>query len=168
MEKFNQTIKSLKELHELQRNRKLCYTKAKEDLTKWDFDLSIVFDAIINQCQDQQKELSTLLKQQGEFEIRQETTFLSELNKMWIEVKSLVSKRERKVILASCLYGEQTIIKAYENKITQDYFPENIQIALERQLNQIKNAQQSLKDVKRKSLNRNQFDLEIFSIFTNS
>ena len=48
------------------------------------------------------------------------TMFLGKLHRGWMDIKSAIMGSDSETILSSCEYGEQTIIKAYEDALEDD------------------------------------------------
>ena len=48
------------------------------------------------------------------------TMILGKLHRGWMDIKAAITGSDSETILSSCEYGEQTIIKAYEDALEQD------------------------------------------------
>lgn len=62
------------------------------------------------------------------------------LHRVWIDVKTALSRHDDEAVLEECIRGEKTSVKEYEEKLKKTHFPPNIKTLLTSQLMEIKNT----------------------------
>jgi len=67
------------------------------------------------------------------------------LHRVWIDVKTALSKNDDEAVLEECIRGEKTSIKDYEEKLANSHFLPNIKEMLNKQLLEIKNTVSTIK-----------------------
>ena len=75
------------------------------------------------------------------------TMILGKLHRGWMDIKAAITGSDSESILSSCKYGEQTIIKAYEDTLGEEVEEVNHEqkAMLNRQLNLLKNDYEKVK-----------------------
>ncbi len=117
------------------------YKNAKEDTT--DADLLALFSFYENQSAKFRTDLNTEITKYGG-EVPDDNSFLSDIHQAWMDLKAAVTGKDRDSVLSSCEFGEQTIVKGYEEALEQDDADERLPAALEttirKQLEELRSA----------------------------
>lgn len=67
------------------------------------------------------------------------------LHRVWIDIKTALSKNDDESVLEECIRGEKASVKDYEDKLKKTHFPPNIRAMLKSQLLEIKNTISTVK-----------------------
>lgn len=117
------------------------YKNAKEDTT--DADLLALFSFYEHQSAKFRTDLNTEITKYGG-EVPDDNSFLSDIHQAWMDLKAAVTGKDRDSVLSSCEFGEQTIVKGYEEALEQDDADERLPAALEttirKQLEELRSA----------------------------
>ena len=75
------------------------------------------------------------------------TMILGKLHRGWMDIKAAITGSDSESILSSCKYGEQTIIKAYEDALGEEVEEVDYEqkAMLNRQLNLLRNDYEKVK-----------------------
>src|SRR5207248_824093 len=115
METEKKTTEIVKDLIVINNDRYEGYKKAAEE-TK-DFDLKEMFNKFSEQSRGFADELRKLVKDTTEQPKRDETKNTGKLYRVWMDVKAAISNNDRKAVLTSCEFGEDTAKKHYDEAI---------------------------------------------------
>lgn len=142
----NSEIKTLKTLSELQVDRTEGFQKAAEDVKNIDLDLNVLFAKMANNSLAYKTDLDKLLSTYGEPAEKFENSFLSDIHKTWIDIKSAISDKDRDTVLSSCEFGENVIIGAYEAALEDEEIKNpNVRVTLNKHLSEIKDGLSTIK-----------------------
>ena len=118
--------------------------KAIEELDPKEFGLRELFKNMVDQSTIQRQELDVLLARLGEEKVEWENSFMSEMHKFWMDLKTAMSTNDSKAILSSCEFGEGVIIGAYTQTLETANLDNSITVTLSRQLKELENAKKSI------------------------
>ncbi|CAN5250106.1 hypothetical protein BH09BAC3_BH09BAC3_19330 [soil metagenome] len=131
MNNGSKTIVALNNLIQINNDRLNGYQHALKETEEGDLkDLFEVFSATSRKCND---ELSEQVSKLGAIPT-EGTTASGKFYRIWMDVKSALTNKDRKAILASCEYGEDWAVKTYDNVLKNnidDLTPEQIQMVRE-------------------------------------
>ncbi len=112
MNNGSKTIVALNNLIQINNDRLNGYQHALKETEEVDLkDLFEVFSATSRKCND---ELSEQVSKLGATPT-EGTTTSGKFYRIWMDVKSALTNKDRKAILASCEYGEDWAVKTYDN-----------------------------------------------------
>lgn len=95
------------------------YEKALSETDKIDLDLKGIFTKMVSQSRENVGQLNTLVAQLGETP-ETGTTNSGKIYRVWMDVKSAFSSKERESILELCEGGEDAAQKAYREALASD------------------------------------------------
>jgi uncharacterized protein (TIGR02284 family) len=110
------TASAIKDLIVINNDRYEGYKTAAKETT--DADLKSMFNEFSNQSQQFSQELRKFVTSPDEQPKRDETKATGKLYRVWMDLRSAVSGKDRKTILSSCEYGEDVAKKHYEEAIS--------------------------------------------------
>lgn len=119
MEKDKELIGVLNDLIRINKDRTEGYEKAVEELKPTDIDLATMFTNMSNTSVQNANELSVEVRNLGG-EPASDTTQSGKLYRVWMDIRSGVSARDRKSILSLCEFGEDSALKAYKLALESD------------------------------------------------
>lgn len=67
------------------------------------------------------------------------------LHRVWIDIKTALSKNDDESVLEECIRGEKASIKEYKDKLKKTHFPPNIRAIIKSQLLEIENTISTVK-----------------------
>lgn len=67
------------------------------------------------------------------------------LHRVWIDIKTALSKNDDESVLEECIRGEKASVKEYDEKLKKTHFPPHIKTMLKSQLMEIKNTVSTVK-----------------------
>ncbi|MCH5717435.1 ferritin-like domain-containing protein [Niabella hibiscisoli] len=140
----NKQVEVLNDLIQINNDRIAGYEKAIEGLDdKENEDLKLLFRHMINNSRDYNEALE---KQIGLFngEPALGTSGAGKLYRAWMELKAFVTGGDRAAVLSSCITGEETAIRAYEEAIADEELVTELQQLL---LDQLSAIQQSYREI---------------------
>jgi len=113
----NRTIEILNKLVEINNDRIEGYETAGKETDEQ--DLKTLFKTLSKTSETNRKELSNVIVGlQGT--PTDGTTITGKFFRVWMDVKSALSGKNRKAILESCEYGEQKAVETYDEVLTSD------------------------------------------------
>lgn len=140
----NKQVEVLNDLVQINNDRIAGYEKAIAAIDdKENEDLRLLFERMINNSKDYNEILE---KQVGLLngEPALGTSGAGKLYRAWMELKAYVTGGDRLAILSSCVTGEETAIRAYEEALAE----EELAIELKQLLNtQLSDLQQSYSEI---------------------
>jgi uncharacterized protein (TIGR02284 family) len=143
MEAHKDLVEVLNDLIRINHDRTEGYHKAVEELKPTDIDLKTMFANMANTSVQYANALSTEVRNLGG-EPAVDSTQSGKLYRLWMDIKSGITARDRKSVLALCEFGEDAALKAYDLALESDAeIPADIRQLIVEQ----KNAIQSSHDV---------------------
>jgi len=115
------------------------YTKAAKEISETDNELKLLFEDMAGQSQQFAQELRKWIDS-IDYEPLNSTTITGKIYRVWMDVKATFTGEDRKAILASCEYGEDAALNAYESALQSQK-----DLSME-QLNMIENQRNSLRE----------------------
>lgn len=119
MEANKDLIEVLNDLIRINHDRTEGYHKAVEELKPTDIDLKTMFTNMANASVQYSNALSTEVRNLGG-NPASDSTQSGKLYRVWMDIKSSVSARDRKSVLALCEFGEDAALKAYNLALESD------------------------------------------------
>ena len=110
----------LNDLVQINNDRIVGYQKAIEELKADDGDLRSLFQRYIQQSQEYQSELRSLVRGLGGDPATNETTNSGKVYRVWMDLKAVFTGKDRKTILNNCEFGEDAAQKAYDMALNSD------------------------------------------------
>lgn len=107
-------IDSLNNLIQINNDRIQGYLTASQETDQG--DLKGVFSEMMKTSQDCRRELVQEVTKLGGTPI-EGTTVSGKIYRAWMDIKSALTSKDRKAILNSCEFGEDTALKTYEGEI---------------------------------------------------
>src|SRR5262245_35617855 len=120
----------LKDLIRINNDRVTGYSKAASQAK--DEDLQSLFSQMAQQSRQLATELRGLLPTDDK-DISDETTTAGKIYRTWMDVKATFTGGNRKSVLASCEFGEDTAQRAYNSALKEDELSPNIRMTIEGQ-----------------------------------
>jgi len=117
-------INVLNDLIRINHDRTEGYHKAVEELKPTDIDLKTMFTNMANTSVQFANALSTEVRNLGGTPAS-DSTQSGKLYRVWMDIRSTISARDRKSVLALCEFGEDAALKAY-NLAQDTEMPANI------------------------------------------
>lgn len=143
MEAHKDLVEVLNDLIRINHDRTEGYHKAVEELKPTDIDLKTMFANMANTSVQYSNALSSEVRNLGG-EPAVDSTQSGKLYRVWMDIKSGITARDRKSVLALCEFGEDAALKAYNLALESDAeIPADIRQLIVEQ----KNAIQSSHDV---------------------
>ncbi len=98
-----------------------------------DSDLKALFTTYSTQSSGFSEELRSHIDMEDRPD-HDETSFASKLHRTWIDIKSAITGKDRKSILASCEYGEGFALNAYKEALNDvSSYPSGLQDIIQKQ-----------------------------------
>jgi uncharacterized protein (TIGR02284 family) len=113
------TSEILNDLIEINNDRVRGYERASKETEVKDVDLRSLFDEMATESRRYVNELSAYVSGSGH-EPAEGTTIKGKIYRAWMDIKATFSGNDRKMILASCEYGEDAAQKAYNAALSSD------------------------------------------------
>src|SRR3990170_5729192 len=119
MEANKDLIEVLNDLIRINHDRTEGYHKAVEELKPTDVDLKTMFTNMANSSVQYANALSTEVRNLGGSPAT-DSTQSGKLYRVWMDIKSGMTARDRKSVLALCEFGEDAALKAYNLALESD------------------------------------------------
>jgi len=119
MEANKDLIEVLNDLIRINHDRTEGYHKAVEELKPTDIDLKTMFTNMANTSVQYSNSLSSEVRNLGGTPAT-DSTQSGKLYRVWMDIKSGITARDRKSVLALCEFGEDAALKAYNLAIESD------------------------------------------------
>lgn len=119
MEANKNLIEALNDLIRINHDRTEGYHKAVEELKPTDIDLKTMFTNMANTSVQYANALATEVRNLGGSPAT-DSTQSGKLYRVWMDIKSGISARDRKSVLALCEFGEDAALKAYNLALESD------------------------------------------------
>ena len=119
MEANKDLVEVLNDLIRINHDRTEGYHKAVEELKPTDIDLKTMFTNMANSSVQYANALSTEVRNLGGNPAT-DSTQSGKLYRVWMDIKSGITARDRKSVLALCEFGEDAALKAYNLALESD------------------------------------------------
>jgi uncharacterized protein (TIGR02284 family) len=119
MEANKDLIEILNDLIRINHDRTEGYHKAVEELKPTDIDLKTMFTNMANTSVQYANALSAEVRNLGG-DPASDSTQSGKLYRVWMDIRSGISARDRKSVLALCEFGEDAALKAYNLALESD------------------------------------------------
>ena len=119
MEKNNKVIGILNDLIRINHDRVVGYEKAIDELKDEDADLKTLFHRYTQDSKQFSNELTHEVTRLGG-DPADGTTNSGKVYRVWMDLKSAITGKDRKTILNNCEFGEDAAQKAYDTALNAD------------------------------------------------
>ena len=113
------TSEVLNDLIRINNDRIEGYEKAANETDEKDVDLQVIFRQMSAESRSYVNDLSGYVATSGT-EVENDTTLRGKIYRAWMDVKATFTGKDRKAILASCEFGEDAALKAYDAALSSD------------------------------------------------
>jgi uncharacterized protein (TIGR02284 family) len=135
----------LNDLIQINNDRIAGYGKAANEVSPEDVDLKQLFRQYAQDSSEYVRELSLQVTKAGG-EPTTSATVSGKIYRVWMDMKSAMSDKERKTALESCEYGEDAAQKAYQEALQSDFdIPADIRAMITKQKAQLRKAHDEVK-----------------------
>ncbi|MDB5196759.1 MAG: family four-helix-bundle protein [Flaviaesturariibacter sp.] len=110
----------LNDLIEINNDRIVGYEKAIDELKDENEDLRPLFQRYIQESTQYKSELQTEVTRLGEEPTNDGTTNSGKIYRVWMDLKAVVTGKDRKTVLENCEFGEDAAQKAYDMALNTD------------------------------------------------
>jgi len=121
MEKQEELVSVLNDLIHINKDRTVGYENAIKDSKNIDVDLSVIFSQMADQSRKNEAELTQEVTRLGG-EAHNDTSMLGKVHRVWMDLKSAITGKDRESILGSCEYGEDVAQRAYDAALESDSY----------------------------------------------
>jgi len=121
MEKQEELVSVLNDLIHINKDRSVGYENAIKDSKNIDVDLSAIFSQMADQSRKNEAELTQEVTRLGG-EAHNDTSVLGKVHRVWMDLKSAITGKDRESILGSCVFGEDVAQKAYDAALKSDAY----------------------------------------------
>jgi uncharacterized protein (TIGR02284 family) len=154
MERSKETIEVLNDLIRINNDRVEGYEKAVRETDEGDVDLRNIFNGMAQESRSYSRELTEQVRRLGG-EPASGTTASGKIYRTWMDIKSGLSRSERKSVLEECEFGEDAAQKAYEKALDSDNdLPVDILALVQKEKNNLKTAHDTIKNYRDLERNR--------------
>jgi uncharacterized protein (TIGR02284 family) len=119
MSTTEKTIGVLNDLIRINHDRVVGYEKAIEELKEENEDLRPLFLRYINESNQYAQELTVEVSRLGG-EPAEGTTNSGKIYRVWMDLKAVVTGKDRKTVLENCEFGEDAAQKAYDMALNSE------------------------------------------------
>lgn len=119
MEANKDLVEVLNDLIRINHDRTEGYHKAVEELKPTDIDLKTMFTSMANTSVQYANALAAEVRNVGG-EPAKDSTQSGKLYRVWMDIKSGITARDRKSVLSLCEFGEDAALKAYKLALESD------------------------------------------------
>lgn len=103
-----------------------------------DADLKALFLRYSNQSQGFNNELRRLIP--NDEDPKDDTTASGKLYRVWMDIKAAMASNDRKAVLASCEFGEDTALGTYTEALEEGELTPEVHEIISRQANEVREA----------------------------
>lgn len=121
MEKQEELVSLLNDLIKINNDRITGYERAIVDTKDSDIDLKAMFKEMADQSTKYVAELTQEVGRLGG-EAATDTTMSGKVYRVWMDLKSAISGKDRETILGSCEYGEDVAQRSYDAALESDAY----------------------------------------------
>lgn len=145
MEAKKDLIEVLNDLIRINHDRTEGYHKAVEELKPTDIDLKTMFTNMANTSVQYANALAAEVRNLGGTPAT-DSTQSGKLYRVWMDIKSGITARDRKSVLALCEFGEDAALKAYNLALESDAeMPADVRQIINEQRTAIQNSHDVVK-----------------------
>ena len=119
MEKNEKLTSVLSDLVRINNDRIVGYEKAIDELKPEDEDLKMLFRRYTTESRQAVTELNTALSQMGAAPV-EGTTKSGKIYRVWMDLKTTITGKDREAVLGNCVFGEDAAQKAYDLALNAD------------------------------------------------
>jgi len=146
MERNERAIEVLNDLIRINNDRIEGYEKAVNKTNETDLDLTAVFTQMAQESRKYANELTAQVRRLGG-DPASGTTASGKIYRAWMDVKSGISRSERKSVLEECEYGEDAAQKAYEKALDSDNdLPPDVRSLIQEEKRNLKNSHDTIRN----------------------
>ena len=116
---MEKTVSILNDLIEINNDRVVGYERAIEELTDNDGDLKTLFQRYTSESRQYSQELTQEVNRLGG-DATDGTTNSGKIYRVWMDLKTAITGKDRKAILENCEFGEDAAQKAYDTALNSD------------------------------------------------
>lgn len=135
----------LNDLLQINNDRVAGYEKAASQTS--DEKLSNIFHNMSEQSREIASELTQIIKSEGH-EPAEGTSASGKLYRAWMDVKNAFTGEDPKKLLASCEYGEDKALEAYENALADKGLSSNLKSVVEHQKETLKESHDKIRQLR--------------------
>ena len=121
MEQQEELVSVLNDLIKINNDRVVGYEKAIGDTKPSDTDMVVTFNQMIDQSRTYLNELTAKVMEMGG-DPAADTTLSGKVYRVWMDLKSAVSGKDRESVLGLCEFGEDAAQKAYDVALASDAY----------------------------------------------
>jgi len=144
MKDKNETTGLLNDLIQINHDRMEAYYKAIEELKPSDIDLRTLFTNMANHSAQFMTELKGEITRSGK--TPDDSTQPGKIYRLWTDIRATVSGHDRRSLIALCEFGEDAVLKAYDEAIaTANELPADIRQIIVNQRSNLKSAHDVVK-----------------------
>ena len=118
--------------------------RSRNDSSSEDLDLVVLFEGMIDDSREYRNALGHEVQVAGG-EMAEGTMNSGKLYRVWMDVKTLFSGRDRQSILAVCEGGEVAALKAYNSALEDESLPSFLRDMISMQKSEIQNSHDEIK-----------------------
>jgi uncharacterized protein (TIGR02284 family) len=145
MENHDEIIGVLNDLIRINNDRIVGYERAVNESKDKDVDMIAVFNKMADQSR---KYVTELVQEVGRLggDAAKDTTVSGKIYRVWMDMKSAITGRDRESIIGSCEYGEDVAQRAYEAALESDaYMSTEIRQMITNQKSELKESHDMIK-----------------------
>jgi uncharacterized protein (TIGR02284 family) len=145
MENHDEIIGVLNDLIRINNDRIVGYERAVNESKDKDVDMIAVFNKMADQSR---KYVTELVQEVGHLggEAAKDTTVSGKIYRVWMDMKSAITGKDRESIIGSCEYGEDVAQRAYEAALESDaYMSTEIRQMITNQKSELKESHDMIK-----------------------
>lgn len=147
--KKQEKIHGLQTLAELHQDRIDGFRKVIKETDLEDFGLRKMFSGMAAFSEEAKAELDLVIASRGGEVTDADNSFLSEIHKTWIDLKTAISNKNREALLSSCEFGENVIIGAYDSMLeNEDLIEVKVRLLLHSHLKALRESLKTLQELK--------------------
>lgn len=121
MENREELVSVLNDLVRINNDRIVGYKRASQESKNIDVDLIATFNKMADQSRKYKAELVQQVSRLGG-DAASDTTVSGKVYRVWMDLKSAITGKDRESILGSCEYGEDVAQRAYEAALEADAY----------------------------------------------
>ena len=120
------------------------YQRAKDELKTEDADLRSLFTTMVSESHAYKMALASEVAASGK-DIEEGTTNSGKIYRAWMDVKAAFTGHDQKSILASCEFGEDAALAAYNMALKEDDLPAQVHSMVSHQSDALKASHDKIK-----------------------
>jgi uncharacterized protein (TIGR02284 family) len=145
METNSELIGMLNDLVRINRDRAAGYQKAMNELKPTDIDLKTMFANMAGASVENEHELALEISELGGTPVS-ESIPSGKIYRIWMDIRSGLSSRDRRSVLSLCEFGEDAALKAYKLALESDVpIPDEVRQLIEDQQEELQKAHDIVK-----------------------